>query len=82
MSDDIKDDLKEIKQDVALTRVDISEIKTDLRYHIKRTDILENQVKPVTEHVKFVKNLGKFISWSVGIFTALGGLYLAYLAIK
>ena len=43
--DTISDNIAEIKTDIAL-------IKQDLRYHIKRTDMLEGAIKPVSVHVE------------------------------
>lgn len=83
--DEFKSDLKQIQKDIYETKIDIAEIKTDLRHHIKRTELLEGEVrqnrqdlKPVREHVNFIKNLGRLTTWVVGI----GGLVAAYLALK
>jgi hypothetical protein len=37
---DVQKDLEEIK-------IDIAEIKVDLRHHIMRTELLEKQMKPI-----------------------------------
>lgn len=37
------------------TMVEIVEIKKDLKYHIKRTDILEEQVKPINKAYTVLK---------------------------
>lgn len=50
------------------------DIKDDLKYHIKRTDLLEEKFEPVEDHVKFVQTLMKVIL-PVGL--ALLGYYLA-----
>lgn len=34
------------------------DIKEDLAYHIKRTDLLEDKLQPVEDHVKFVHKAG------------------------
>jgi len=39
--------MKEIKQNLKNIQEDISEMKVDLRSHIRRTDILEKEVKPM-----------------------------------
>lgn len=73
-----RDDIEEIK--VLLAR-----IETDLRHHIKRTEMLEEEVrlwradlKPVQDHVTFVRNFGKFITLSAVVATAIA----AFIALK
>lgn len=39
------DKLDKIDEKLEVIQIDISEIKADLRYHIKRTDLLEEHVK-------------------------------------
>ncbi len=36
-----------MENDIAEIKLHIHEIKTDLKYHIKRTDVLEAQLKPI-----------------------------------
>lgn len=48
-----------------------------LRIHIKRTDLLEDEVKFVKKHVIFVQMLGKLLAYGVGL---IGGL-LAILSV-
>ncbi|NIO76034.1 MAG: hypothetical protein GTN69_09180 [Armatimonadetes bacterium] len=50
----MKEELQEIK--IILARIEV-----DLRHHIRRTDILEESLKPIQDHVTFIRNLGKFI---------------------
>lgn len=47
-----------------------TEIRSDLNYHIKRTDILEAELKPVKDHVNrvtFAFTAIKYISGITGI---------------
>ena len=37
-------------------KVDVAEIRKDLNYHIRRTDILEERVEPIVNHVALVNN--------------------------
>lgn len=66
-------------------RVLLARIETDLRHHIKRTEILEKEVhywrqdmKPIQEHVIFVRNLGKFIT----IMATAAGAVAAFFALR
>lgn len=43
-----------IHEDVVAVRVDQAEIKVDLRYHIKRTDLLETLVKELQKAVNIL----------------------------
>lgn len=77
--DIILETLKKIdsKQDEMSERINLIEITlakntSDVEYHIKRTNLLEDHIKtiegdmkPINEHVTFVKNLMKIIA-SVG----------------
>lgn len=45
-----------------------------LDIHIKRTNILEDQLQGIQSHVEGVKLLGKVLSWGVGIVAAIVGL--------
>lgn len=46
-SERIENKLDLVAADLGAVEVHISEIKADLKYHIKRTDILEKKVDPV-----------------------------------
>jgi hypothetical protein len=48
----LRDTLDKISQESADTRVDIVEIRKDLNYHIKRTDIVEERL---AAHLKVVE---------------------------
>jgi hypothetical protein len=62
---DVKDAIFEIKE--SQIRMEL-----DLKYHIKRTDILESMVKPLHKMYNFIKYL-------IVLLTTLGGLMGAYL---
>lgn len=42
-----------------------------LDIHIKRTDLLEKEVKFVKTHVIFVQLLSKLVAWSLGVLAAM-----------
>lgn len=44
-----------MQKDIEDIKVDIAEIKTDLKYHIKRTDMLEEMVRPAYQMSLFIK---------------------------
>jgi regulator of replication initiation timing len=50
----IEDKLDGVSKEISEVNVHIAEIKKDLRYHIKRTDLLELEVKPIKKHVVMV----------------------------
>lgn len=47
----------------------------DLKYHIKRTDLLEKKLEPVEEHVSFLRMLIKLI----GALSVIAGLVQIFL---
>lgn len=59
--------MKEELDDIKLI---LTEIKTDLKYHIKRTDLLEEAFRPVQKHVNFVNGFGKFLVITAAVTTA------------
>lgn len=65
---DIGDNIEKIKDD-------ISDIKIDLRTHIKRTDLLEESVKLLREEVKPSKDLITFLKWFAFFAGIVGSIY-------
>lgn len=66
-------------------QVDIAEIRKDLNYHILRTgqneemiEIIAKEIKPIQEHVAFLKYSGKLIT----VLTAIAGVVVAYLQLN
>ena len=80
MSD--KEDL--LLQHILEIKDDIAEIKLDLRYHVKRTDlaeenlkILRSELKPVEKHVEQMQgalNLVKIVSVVLGVVIAIAAV--------
>lgn len=71
----LKETLLEILEHVTTARVDIAEIRKDLKYHIKRTDLLEKrldaenvemgkQLSPLTAIYHFLKIFGVLLAAS------------------
>jgi len=56
----MEDKIDRIGGEVSEVNIHIAEIKKDLRYHIKRTDLLEAEVKPIKKHVIMVSGVMKF----------------------
>jgi len=48
--------LDKIAEDIGEIKVHMAEVRKDLNYHIRRTDILENKVEPIANHVVLVNN--------------------------
>ena len=69
---------------IAEIQLDIAEIKADLRYHIRRTDLLDDdlkqqrsELKPVVKHVEQMQgalNLVKITSVVLGVVLAIAGV--------
>jgi len=57
---------KELQQ----IQITLTEIKKDLSYHIKRTDILEDMVKPAYRMALFIKIGGTVLTLGAILFTA------------
>jgi len=56
----MEDKIDRIGGEVSEVNIHIAEIKKDLRYHIKRTDLLEAEVNPIKKHVIMVSGVMKF----------------------
>lgn len=74
-----KDDIQEIK-------IHLAEISKDLKYHIKRTDLLEEHLKqletrlvPITSHINSVKSITKFLLAMVTIGAAIAGIITLFI---
>ncbi len=76
-----KDELKETRQEVQkhAKEVDVrlGAIESDLKYHIRRTDLLETKFKPVQKHVYGIKYLFLFGTGVVGFIITAGGVVFA-----
>jgi len=48
--------LDKIAEDIGEIKVTMAEVRKDLNYHIRRTDILEGKVEPISNHVVLVNN--------------------------
>lgn len=73
----MKDELLRIESKIDKITDSLSEIKiiqaaqaTDLKYHIKRTDLLEQKLEPIEDHVSKMHGALKLI----GIIALLGGI--------
>ena len=75
--DDVKDDIHELEKHQL-------EIKKDLSYHIKRTDLLQNEVTHLSERIKPIESIR--FTWQnllklVALFASLGTIVTALFAI-
>ena len=68
--------MDELKKDVRLIRESQIRIEQDIKYHIKRTDLLEDRLEVIEEDIKplyiihFFKSNYKFIVFLLGMFGA------------
>lgn len=78
-----RDLLEQIAKEQAekLSTIDknVAEIRLDLNYHIKRTDLLEEEFKPVKKHVEIVNALAKILTSIIVLSAALAGIYKTFL---
>ena len=65
MSDDrlirIEEKIDAINEHLGRIDVTLAKQHDQLEYHIKRTNLLEEQVRPISEHVTFMKVLAKWL---------------------
>lgn len=69
-----------MQEDINEIKIVLTKIETDLRHHIKRTDILEDEVRawrkdfePIQKHVGFVNGLGKLLLVVAALTTTIVG---------
>lgn len=58
---EIKDLRSESKEHASEVDVRLTAIEKDLKYHIKRTDLLEENMKPVRNHVNGIQYIVKAV---------------------
>jgi hypothetical protein len=80
----MEEKLEYISKSLTEIKVDIAEIRKDVNYHIKRTDLLEANVdslaeaiKPIQHHVALVGGLGNAAAWILGVLAAAATVYAA-----
>lgn len=56
-----------VVESISNINVHVAEIKKDLKYHIKRTDILEAELKPIKRHVALMQATFKLLGMSVSL---------------
>ena len=64
----IKKSIASIDKTLALQHVSLSE-------HIRRTEILEQTIKPIDEHVHQVRGVAKFMGWLVAAAAAVAAFF-------
>lgn len=69
----IEDKLDAISERLASIDRTLDKQHGQLEYHIKRTNLLEDEIKPIREHVIFIRGLIKFL----GVLALLAGIYKA-----
>lgn len=70
--DKIAEDVSELKSGQARMEVHVSEIKDDLKYHIKRTDLNEARLHRIEKAEQWVKG-------ALWVIMGAGGLVITYL---
>ena len=61
-------------KDVGAMKEDMAAVKVDLAAHIRRTALLESELKFVHQHIMMVKGIGAFL----GVLAVLAGIYRAF----
>ena len=78
MSDEIQKTLREIQKAQAEqhleTTVSLTEVKEDLKYHIKRTDLIQDKLDPIEHFYIVARGLFRSFKWVLGILSTLAGL--------
>ena len=77
VSSEVKDIRKEGQEHAKEVDGRLSAIESDLKYHIKRTNLLEDSIQPIQKHVNGVRYIGWAVTGLVGIVIAAGSLALA-----
>ena len=62
--------MDDLNKTLTKIQIDIAAIRTDLNYHIKRTDILEEEVKSWRQIILFIGGFGKLVALLAIIGTA------------
>lgn len=62
--------MEEIKKDVKRIKEDVFDIKLDLREHMRRTEILEKEVLPISKFVFSLKVLGALTGFAISVYGA------------
>ncbi|MCP3700847.1 MAG: hypothetical protein GY920_20460 [Aliivibrio sp.] len=75
--DELKETRKEVQEHAKEVDIRLGAIEADLKYHIKRTDLLETKFKPVQKHVYGIKYLVLTFSAAVGFIITAGSLVFA-----
>lgn len=57
----IEDKLDKVAEDVVQVKIEMTAIRKDVAYHIKRSDTLEEVVAPIHEFINSVKLISKII---------------------
>lgn len=69
------DRLREMQGDIKQLLIDQAAIKEDLRHHIKRTDKLEEALRPIDRHVAHVEGVFKLLGVLALLGTIVGSAY-------
>jgi hypothetical protein len=69
--DEVTQDLKEIKRILVDNTIKLAEYNAQLDIHIRATRNLEARIRPVEDHVLFLRKLMRLMTWVVGIVVAL-----------
>lgn len=59
----LEDKLDGVKTDISAINVTLAKQSVILDEHVKRTNLLEEQLKPVEDHVKLIKSIAKIVSF-------------------
>lgn len=65
--DDIKKDVKEIKEVLVKNTVQMAVYNNELSKHIQGVQDLNTRMIPIEDHVKFLRKLMHAMAWGLGI---------------
>ena len=74
-----------MKEDINEIKIMLANIETDIRHHIKRTDLLEEEVRawrrdmePVQKHITVVNGLGKLLLILAAVASAVAAMFASF----
>jgi hypothetical protein len=71
----LEDKLDKVVDSISEIQVTLASQAGDLKYHIHRTDLLEEQMKPVQSHVNELKGIVKMLKVLALLATILEGVH-------
>ena len=72
--DELKKDIKDIKDTLHGQSKELTKYNILLEEHIRRTNIIEDELEPIKNHVNFVHTLGKLVIAAVTVAASISSI--------